>query len=354
MSTVRRVVLRLFLIAAAAIAGLGAAEPDLTLRQALQALGAGASIRYDPLFGQGRIDVSGHGAAFSVGEQGGKTSVLFDSTRIVRTETPYSENGALRFPAPFVASMKTLFNDAIQDDLSRYRIAAVIIDPGHGGKDAGAQATHVINGKKVTITEKEVALAVSKDLYGRLRAAYPGKRILMTRTGDTYPSLDDRTVIANSVPLAANEAIIYVSIHVNASFNKNARGYEVWYLTPEYRRTVIDGAKASAPVLSIQNMMLEEEFTKESVMIAESVIASFRQKFMPSFPSRGVKAEQWYVVKNSKMPAVLVELGFVTNREDAVLLSSPASQAKFGEAIYTGLAGFIQKFEGSGGFVAAK
>ena len=89
-------------------------------------------------------------------------------------------------------------------------------------------------------------------------------------------------------------------------------------------------------------------------MIAESVIASFRQKFMPSFPSRGVKAEQWYVVKNSKMPAVLVELGFVTNREDAVLLSSPASQAKFGEAIYTGLAGFIQKFERSGGFVAAQ
>jgi N-acetylmuramoyl-L-alanine amidase len=203
--------------------------------------------------------------------------------------------------------------------------------------------------------EKDVALAVSKDLYGRLCAAYPAKRILMTRTGDTYPSLDDRTVIANSVPLAANEAIIYVSIHVNASFNKNARGYEVWYLTPEYRRTVIDGGqKASAPVLSIQNMMLEEEFTKESVMIAESLIASFRQKFTASFPSRGVKAEQWYVVKNSKMPAVLVELGFVTNREDAALLASPASQAKFGEAIYTGLAEFIRKFERSGGFVAAQ
>jgi N-acetylmuramoyl-L-alanine amidase len=329
-----------------------AAENALTLPQALTALGCG--IRYNPLLRQGRIDIDGHDAAFTVGTRGEKTLVLFDSTHLVSIDTPYTEGGALLFPNTFIASMKTLFAEAVNQDKERYRIAAIIIDPGHGGKDSGAQGTHTINGKKVTIVEKEVVLKVSQELYATLRAAYPDKKILMTRTGDTYPSLDDRTVIANSVPLRENEAIIYVSVHANASFNQHARGYEVWYLTPEYRRELLGNGQIEASLLPIQNAMLDEEFTKESVMIAESILAGFKDKFPSTFPSRGVKAEQWYVVKNSKMPAVLVELGFVTNQKDAMLLSDPGGLKKFSDAIYTGLKDFITRFERSGGFIALK
>ncbi|MDR0639822.1 MAG: N-acetylmuramoyl-L-alanine amidase [Spirochaetaceae bacterium] len=330
-----------------------AAESALTLPQALTALGC--NIRYNPLLRQGRIDMGGHDAAFTVGTRGNQTLVLFDNTRLISTDTPYTEGGALLFPNTFIASMKNLFAEAVNQDKERYRIAAVIIDPGHGGKDAGAQGTHTINGKKVTVTEKDVVLKVSQELYAALKTAYPDKKILMTRTGDTYPSLDDRTVIANSVPLRENEAIIYVSVHANASFNQRARGYEVWYLTPEYRRDLLDGGgQTPASLLPIQNAMLDEEFTKESVMIADSILAGFKDKFPASFPSRGIKAEQWYVVKNSKMPAVLVELGFVTNREDAILLSDPAGLKTFSDAIYTGLQDFIARFERSGGFIALK
>jgi N-acetylmuramoyl-L-alanine amidase len=325
---------------------------NLGMAQTLASIGNGAAIRYDPLSGRGNIGAAGHEAAFAVGLPGTQTQVLFDGGRLVKTDVPYSANGELMFSPHFVASMKTLFNDAINEDKAKYRIAAIIVDPGHGGKDAGAVGEHVINGKKVKVLEKDVVLNVSKELYSRLRAAYPDKRILMTRSADTFPSLDDRTVIANSVPLAVNEAIIYVSVHANASFNKNARGYEVWYLTPEYRRTLLDGGTATpASLLSIQNMMLEEEFTRESVMIAESIIAGFRQKFTAAFPSRGIKAEEWYVVRKSKMPAVLVELGFVTNREDAILMTTPASVRQFSEAIYLGLLDFVRQFEKSGGFV---
>jgi N-acetylmuramoyl-L-alanine amidase len=335
------------------VPGLYAVESALTLPQALTALGC--NIRYNPLLRQGRIDMDGHEAAFTVGTRGERTLVLFDSTHLVSIDTPYTENGALLFPNAFITSMKGLFSQAVSRDNERYRIAAVIIDPGHGGKDSGAQGTHTINGKKVTVVEKEVTLKVSQELYSTLRAAYPDKKILMTRTGDTYPSLDDRTVIANSVPLKENEAIIYVSIHANASFNQKARGYEVWYLTPEYRRDLINGnGQTPASLLPIQNAMLDEEYTKESVMIAESILASFKDKFPAAFPSRGIKAEQWYVVKKSKMPAVLVELGFVTNREDAIMLSDPAGLKKFSDAIYTGLQDFITRFERSGGFIAMK
>jgi N-acetylmuramoyl-L-alanine amidase len=346
----RAIILCLFIFL---MPGIHAVESALTLPQALTALGC--NIRYNPLLGQGRIDLDGHDAVFSVGARGGKTRVLFDGAHLVSIETPYTENGALFFPDAFIVSMKRLFTEAVNRDRARYRIAAIIIDPGHGGKDSGAQGTHTINGKKVTVVEKDVTLKVSKELYETLRAAYPDKKILMTRTGDTYPTLDDRTVIANSVPLKENEAIIYVSVHANASFNRNARGYEVWYLTPEYRRDLINGnGQTPASLLPIQNAMLDEEYTKERVMIAESIIARFKKAFPASFPSRGVKAEQWYVVKNSKMPAVLVELGFVTNREDAILLSDPGGLKKLSDAIYSGLGDFITKFEQSGGFIALK
>jgi N-acetylmuramoyl-L-alanine amidase len=333
--------------------GVFAAESALTLPQALTALGC--NIRYNPLLGQGRIDMDGHGAVFMVGSRGDKSRILFDGARLVSLDAPYTENGNLLFPNTFITSVKNLFTEAINQDRARYRIAAVIIDPGHGGKDAGAQGTHVINGKTVKVVEKDVTLKVSKELYTTLHATYPDKKILMTRTGDTYPSLDDRTVIANSVPLKENEAIIYISVHANASFNKNARGYEVWYLTPEYRRDLIEGGgQTPASLLPIQNAMLDEEYTRESVMIAESIIAGFKNNFPASFPSRGIKAEQWYVVKKSKMPAVLVELGFVSNREDAIMLSDPGGLKKLSDAIYTGLCDFIAKFEQSGGFIALK
>jgi N-acetylmuramoyl-L-alanine amidase len=335
------------------VPGLSAAENVLTLPQALTALGC--NIHYNPLLAQGRIDIDGHGAVFVVGERGDKTRVLFDGARLVSLDTPYAENGNLFFPNAFISSMKTLFNEAVTQDNARYRIAAIIIDPGHGGKDGGAQGTHTIDGKKVTLVEKDVTLKVSKELYATLHAAYPDKKIMMTRSGDTYPSLDDRTVIANSVPLKENEAIIYISVHANASFNQAARGYEVWYLTPEYRRDLLDSkGQTPASLLPIQNAMLDEEYTRESVMIAESIITGFKSQFPASFPSRGVKAEQWYVVKNSKMPAVLVELGFVTNREDAIMMSSSSGQKKLSDAIYSGLKDFITRFEQSGGFIALK
>jgi N-acetylmuramoyl-L-alanine amidase len=128
-----------------------AAESALTLPQALTALGC--SIRYNPLLGQGRIDMNGHDAAFTVGAQGNRTLVLFDNTRLISIDTPYTEDGALLFPNTFIASMKSLFAEAVNQDKERYRIAAIIIDPGHGGKDSGAQGTHTITGKKVTIVE---------------------------------------------------------------------------------------------------------------------------------------------------------------------------------------------------------
>jgi N-acetylmuramoyl-L-alanine amidase len=230
------------------------------------------------------------------------------------------------------------------------------VDPGHGGKDTGAVGNHVINGMPLQLVEKDLNLRVSRDLHALLSAAYPDKRVLLTRTGDTFPTLEDRVVIANSVPLKDNEAIVFISIHANASFNKAGRGYEVWYLSPDYRRTVIDETKNhdSAEVLPILNAMMEEEFTTESIMMAQFIMNAFQENLGAYIPSRGIKAEEWFVVRNARMPSVLVEMGFVTNEEDALLMTDEAYLQKLSQALYKGIVDFIAMFERSGGFTTIR
>ncbi|MDR1058622.1 MAG: N-acetylmuramoyl-L-alanine amidase, partial [Treponema sp.] len=241
---------------------------------------------------------------------------------------------------------------SFEEDQSRFRIAAIIVDPGHGGKDTGAVGNFVIAGKPFKSVEKDITLRTAKLLHARLSAAFPGKRILLTREGDTYPTLENRVALANSVRLKDNEAVIFISIHANASFNKQARGYEVWYLSPEFRRNVIDPSKysGSKEVISILNGMMEEEFTTESVMMAQAIMTRLAEAADGSMPSRGIKAEEWFVVRNSRMPAVLVELGFVTNETDALLMNDEAYLKNLSEALYKGINDFITLFERTGGF----
>ncbi|MDR2246750.1 MAG: N-acetylmuramoyl-L-alanine amidase, partial [Treponema sp.] len=314
------------------------AEGALSLDEAMSNLGAGPAFYWDPLFRTGNISLSGHHASFSAGYPGEQLPVIFDSREILTLSAPWLENGLLRFPESFVTALKRAFDNSILNEQFRYRIAAIVVDPGHGGKDPGAQGTHTINGKTLKLSEKDITLRSSLYLYSRLKAAYPDKRVLLTRDRDTYPTLEERVLLANSVPLKDNEAILYVSIHANASMNRHARGYEVWYLSPDYRRDLIDREKFrdSAEIIPIINDMLQEEFTNESIMIAQAINRRIGEAMGRSLPARGLKAEEWFVVRNARMPSVLVELGFITNPADAEILNSEESLKKLTEAIYKG------------------
>jgi N-acetylmuramoyl-L-alanine amidase len=331
----------------------GLAERSLSLDETLGNFGAVPDFRWDPFFKTGNISLSGHHAAFSAGYPGERLPVILDSREILTLSAPWLENGLLRFPESFVAALKRAFDNSVLNDQFRYRIAAIVVDPGHGGKDPGAQGTHTINGKTLKLSEKDITLKSSLYLYSRLSAAYPDKRVLLTRDRDTYPTLEERVLLANSVPLKDNEAILYVSIHANASLNRHARGYEVWYLSPDYRRDLIDREKFqdSAEIIPIMNDMLQEEFTNESIMIAQAINRRIGEAMGRSLPARGLKAEEWFVVRNARMPSVLVELGFVTNPVDAEILNSAESLQKLTEAIYKGITDFVTSFESSGGFI---
>jgi len=327
----------------------------MSLDEALTSLGGAgagkAAFRWDPFFASGTFTVGEHEAAFRSGRAGETGMVLLDRKDVLTLPLPYPERGNIRFPETFVTQVKKTISGYAEENRSRFRVAVIVIDPGHGGRDEGTAWDYTVQGKTLRVKEKDIVLKVSRQLHSSLNAAFPDKRVLLTREGDTNPSKDDRVYMANSLPLKDNEAAIFVSVHANSSMgNRNARGFEVWYLSPSYRRDVIDRSRYAdtKEVIPILNTMLEEELTTESIILANYILKRLDEKVGRESPSRGLKAEEWFVVRNAKMPSVLVELGFVSNEAEALLLNDDAYLKNLSEALYKGITDFITFFERSG------
>ncbi|GAB1432818.1 N-acetylmuramoyl-L-alanine amidase [Spirochaetota bacterium] len=273
---------------------------------------------------------------------------LLGKDNALRAEAIIDNSKGLFIPESTFNAISAYFEEKDKERTSHFRIAAIIIDPGHGGKDPGAIGEFGSGKDKFKIQEKDIALAVGKDVYSSLQEKWPEKSILITRNNDLYPTLDERVDMANIMELGINEAIIFISIHANASFNKSASGYEVWYLNPDYRRTVMDDKKSAgvdSQVLPILNAMLEEEYTTESIFLAKNILSGMKKTLSPDIPDRGLRAEEWFVVRNAKMPSVLIELGFVTNEAEARRLADPAYLKSLSEGIYNGISDFVEYFE---------
>jgi len=317
-------------------------------------IGAGAAqFRWDPFFSSGTFTVGRHEASFASGRAGESGAVLLDRRDILTLPLPYAERGDIRFPAVFVDHVRNTFLQYIEEDRSRFRVAAIVIDPGHGGRDPGAIASHIIQGRTLRLVEKYLVLDISLQLYALLSASFPDKQVLLTRDSDVTLTLGDRVDVANSIPMAENEVAIFVSIHTNASFNRNARGFEVYYLHPGYRRDVI-GYDVNEDVRWILNSMMEQTLATESILLANNILRSLDEAVGHLKPNRGIKPAEWFVVRNARMPAVLVELGFKTNETDALLLECQTHLQNLTEALYKGVADFIAFFERAGGFTATQ
>ena len=309
----------------------------------------GMSLYWDSLSECGILEKNGHQLSFRNGE----SLVLLDSVKMAITDAPELKNNQLYVSNKFLSDAEEFFN---QKSEVPFKVGAILIDAGHGGKDPGALKTYKINGKDITIREKDINLKVAKMLYERLHAAYPQKQIILTRSTDVFLTLGERTDIANNVKVGENEAVLFISIHVNSSLNKSSSGYEVWYLSPGYRRTVLDKSAVDNDknLFTIMNSMLGEEYTTESIMIAEVSMDGLQAQIGKESTARGIRAEEWFVVKNSNMPAVLIELGFVSNQKEALLLNDEKYLKKATLGIYNGITAFVTHFERSQGFTSVK
>ena len=277
----------------------------------------------------------------------GSEWAVYNFRRQVRVGEIRLDDSQLLFSDEARAAISDLFIES--DSRVQRRVAAIFIDPGHGGKDPGAVGGHTGTGENHRVYEKDIVLAAALELQRLLTARYPGRQIILSRSTDEYLSLQRRTQIANEIVVQENETILFISLHANASLNKQAQGYEVWYLPEDHRRSGLVDAEQSGvddpDVLAILNTLKEEEYTIESVLLARSMVHGIQEQIGSLTPNRGIKKESWFVVRQAKMPAALVELGFVTNSEEAARLSDSVYLRQLSRGIFNGIVSFVHDFE---------
>lgn len=239
----------------------------------------------------------------------------------------------------------------------RERKLVVVVDAGHGGRDHGMRGPI---GAANKVDESSITLALSK----RLRAEFEsrGVEVVMTRTTDTLIALDDRGRIANRA-----RADVFVSIHVNAANPRwrdpgSSRGFETYFLAEaktedEQRVAELENeavkyeaeadAKNGDALSFILNDMKQNEYLRESSDFAATVQSSLGR--VHPAPSRGVKQAGFRVLVGAFMPAVLVEIGFGTNRSDSAYMTSERGQKDLATAIADATMNYLARYVGRRG-----
>jgi N-acetylmuramoyl-L-alanine amidase len=267
-------------------------------------------------------------------------------------DPPVRGNGGIYFTENAVADLKdALIRNRFRNQDQTFRISTILIDPGHGGVDPGAIDESVVGKQGSPFKEKDVVLAIARDLRGMLQTAFPEKKILLTRESDTHVDLEQRTEMANDLLSKTSDSVLFISIHANYSLNTKASGFEVWCLPPEYKRTLLDESsvdKENIDLLSILNSMKEEEISVESFILANDILQGIGAKVGGLTDNRRLKEETWFVVRNAKMPAVLVEVGFLSNPQEVKRLADPLYLKDLAEGMFNGVRSFISRFENSG------
>ena len=220
-------------------------------------------------------------------------------------------------------------------------IKLIVIDPGHGGKDTGARG-------RSGALEKDITLGIAKRLKERLIQS-TGAEVLLTREDDEYLPLSQRTEFANR-----RNADIFISIHVNAAPRRGAHGIEAFFLSfdatdDEARETAafennvisLEGKTDSAPMDDIKSILWDLTQTQahhESARLAESIYQSLYKAMGGEF--RGVKQAPFHVLVGATMPAVLIEVGFISNPREEKKLRKVKVQARMADAISRGVVSF--------------
>ncbi len=239
-----------------------------------------------------------------------------------------------------------------------YRIKTVVIDPGHGGHDPGCQG----RGSQ----EKHLALAIAQQLAKKMQTEHPDLQVILTRNKDVFVPLHERAQIANR-----HGADLFISIHCNYFPNRESiRGSETYVMglhTAEHNLEVAKRENAvilleddyeanydfdpNSPTGHIMLSMFQNVYLEQSIRFAEQVerhIEGANKR-----PSRGVKQAGFVVLKETAMPSVLIETGFLSNRVEERYLKSAEGQQQVARAISDAFSAYRQEIDGPVKLVAA-
>jgi N-acetylmuramoyl-L-alanine amidase len=216
-------------------------------------------------------------------------------------------------------------------------VRTVVIDPGHGGSESGSKGPG-------GALEKDIALSVARRLKASLETRL-GVRVILTRDADEAVGLEQRAAVANN-----NKADVFVSLHANASVRPSVSGAEIFYLGLEdygdRAQRIAKGASEALPVVGggvrdievIPWEMAQARYIDQSGALAQAVESAFRSRVALS--GRGVQQAPLRVLVGANMPAVLIELGFLTNAAQERQLTSGPYQDTVVQALVDALVQF--------------
>jgi N-acetylmuramoyl-L-alanine amidase len=219
------------------------------------------------------------------------------------------------------------------------RVGRIVIDAGHGGRDPGAQGPGY--------TEAELTLDIALRLE-RLLTKEPGVEVVLTRRTDEYVGLQERTAIANS-----EGADLFLSIHANASRNRNARGIESYLLnfasTPDAAAVAARENASSTLTMSHLNDLVKQialnSKVDESRDLARNVQNAMVRRLQTSnqqVKDLGVKQAPFVVLVGASMPSVLAEVSFLTHKQEGRLLGTGAYRQRIAEALFDGVRRYLR------------
>ncbi|MFZ6052827.1 N-acetylmuramoyl-L-alanine amidase family protein [Halocola ammonii] len=231
-------------------------------------------------------------------------------------------------------------------------IHTVVLDAGHGGKDPGNLGTG-----RYKDTEKDIALDVTLQLGEYLKESFPDLNIIYTRDDDSFPKLEERVEIANDA-----NASIFISIHCNsatpraygtetfvmglhksqASLNTAIQENASIYLEEDYKGTY-KGFDPNDPDTYIKLSLRQNVYLDQSLLLSKNIQDQFRERV--GRRDRGVKQAGFYVISFTSMPSALVELGFLTNKEEEDFLHSEVGKTYMASAIYRAFHDYKEKME---------
>jgi N-acetylmuramoyl-L-alanine amidase len=222
----------------------------------------------------------------------------------------------------------------------------VLIDPGHGGAEGGAEGYLVEKNKKTVVYEKELTLRLAKALELKLKDNY---RVFLTREKDQFISLNDRAKMADDV-----KADIIISIHFNSSPHKTATGVETYYLDNHKDKAVkkvesVENQNVTGEDFIINHILIDLAIgltSKTSQQLAKLIHSSSTQSVKKfNVKNRGFKAGLFYVLALSKRPGVLIEAGFLSNPQELARISSESYLHDYAQGISEGVIDYFKSLK---------
>ena len=218
----------------------------------------------------------------------------------------------------------------------------IILDPGHGGKDPGAVS------KDGLLKEKDLTLDIAIRAKAKIEEALPDSTVMLTRNKDIFLELGDRTFIANSM-----NADLFISIHCNASSQTDAEGIETYFLSKsDSQKSILAAARENgtplAQVTDLENSLMYRMAsykTSESVKLATAIHDQLTQNLGQTLGlgrNRGIKAAPLHVLLDAKMPAIMIECGFISNNSEKDKLASPEYRDSIAHGVAGGSIGYLK------------